>query len=266
MIKRAVVLAGGRGTRLHPATKITNKHLLPVYNKPMIFYPLETITKMGITDILVVCGDEHTGGFAKLLGSGSEYGVRFTFRVQEGSGGIADALSLAEDFAGNENIAVILGDNIFADDFSAHAKSFLGGAQIFGKKVLDPGRFGVAEVSGGTVTSLEEKPKKPKTDLAITGLYFFDSTVFEKIKNLVPSARNELEIVDVHQQYMDERQLHFAEISGSWTDAGTHESFFEASRIAREMERKGGENYFGFGQSQGVESQDECLLIPTKLE
>jgi glucose-1-phosphate thymidylyltransferase len=236
MIQRAVLLAGGRGTRLYPATKITNKHLLPVYNKPMIFYPLETLKKMGITDILVICGDEHTGGFAKLLGSGSEYGVRFTFRVQEGSGGIADALSLAEDFAGGENIAVILGDNIFSEDFSSFAEKFCTGAQLFGKRVSDPGRFGVAEVHNGKVISVEEKPKNPKSDMAITGLYFFDGSVFEKIKKCSPSSRNELEITDVHRMFLSEGKLKICEINGSWTDAGTHESFFEASRIARNIE------------------------------
>jgi len=203
----------------------------------MILYPLETISKMGITDILVICGDEHTGGFAKLLGSGKEYGVKFTFRIQDGHGGIADALSLAEDFADGENIAAILGDNIFEDDFSDFAQDFSGGAQIFVKQAKDPTRFGVVEAKNGKVLSIEEKPEKPKSNLVSTGLYFFDSSVFQKIRALSPSKRNELEITDVHRLYLQRGALRATEIFRGWTDAGTHESFFEASRIAREIER-----------------------------
>lgn len=238
MIKKAVLLAGGRGTRLLPATRVTNKHLLPIYDKPMIFFPLETIKKMGIEEVLIVCGEEHVGDFAKLLGSGKEFGMQFTFRIQEGSLGIAHALSLAEDFAHGENIAVILGDNIFTDNFRAAAQNFEDGACIFVKEVSDPERFGVVEMQGNQVLSIEEKPEKPKSQHAATGLYFFDASVFHKIKKLSPSARDELEIVDVHTQYLAENKLHAEVVPGHWTDAGTHESFFRASQLVREMQEK----------------------------
>lgn len=237
MIKKAIILAGGRGTRLLPATKITNKHLLPIYDRPMIYYPIETITKMGIEEILIICGNEHVGGFARLLGSGSEFGVKFTFRIQEGEGGIADALSLGEDFANKENVVVILGDNIFEDDFSSQAKNFKNGAHIFLKEASDPERFGVVEIEDEKVVSIEEKPKKPKSNLVATGIYFFDGSVFEKIKNISPSQRGELEIVDVEKQYMEEKNLNASRVSGNWTDAGTHESFFRATEIARKMRK-----------------------------
>lgn len=233
MIQKAVILAGGRGTRLLPATRVTNKHLLPIYDRPMIFYPLATVIAMGIQDILIVCGEEHAGDFAKLLGDGSEFGARFTFRIQCGSGGIADALALAEDFAAGQSLAVILGDNIFEDDFSEEVRSFSRGAHIFTKEVPDPERFGVAEMRGKTVISLEEKPQKPKSNHAVTGLYFFDASVFEKIKQCSPSPRGELEIVDVEKMFLEEGGLCASTVCGKWTDAGTHESFFRASSFAR---------------------------------
>jgi len=233
MIKKAVLLAGGRGTRLLPATRVTNKHLLPVYDRPMIFYPLATLTTMGIEDILIVCGEEHVGDFAKLLGDGAEFGARFTFRIQHGAGGIAEALGLAEDFSGGHNIAVVLGDNIFEDNFAEEAQKFSSGAHVFIKEVPDPERFGVAEMKGNTVISLEEKPEAPKSPYAVTGLYFFDKSVFEKIKKCQPSPRGELEIVDVEKMFLEEGALSASIISGNWTDAGTHESFFRASAIAR---------------------------------
>ncbi|MEI7511179.1 MAG: sugar phosphate nucleotidyltransferase [Candidatus Peregrinibacteria bacterium] len=236
MITKGVILAGGRGTRLAPATRVTNKHLLPIYDRPMIFYPIETLQKMGITDLLIICGEEHTGDFAKLLGTGKEWGVQCTFRVQEGSGGIADALSLAESFAGKDPLAVILGDNIFDGDFSDAAEHFVTGAQIFLASVPDPQRFGVAEVdANGTVLSLEEKPKEPKSSLAVTGLYFFESTVFRAIRNIVPSDRGELEITDVLKKYLSDGSLRATEVSGNWSDAGTHESFFAASALVRKI-------------------------------
>lgn len=236
MITKGVILAGGRGTRLAPATRVTNKHLLPIYDRPMIFYPLETLQKMGITDLLIVCGDEHTGDFAKLLGTGKEWGIQCTFRVQEGSGGIADALSLAESFAEGKPIAVILGDNIFSGDFSDAAEKFSSGAQVFLFPVNDPERFGVAERDEkGNVLSLEEKPKNPKSSLAVTGLYFFDEQVFRYIRNIVPSDRGELEITDVLKEYLKKSTLSATEVSGHWTDAGTHESFFHASVLARKL-------------------------------
>ncbi len=236
MITKGVILAGGRGTRLAPATRVTNKHLLPIYNRPMIFYPIETLQKMGITDILIICGDEHAGDFAKLLGTGKEWGVQCTFRVQEGSGGIADALSLAESFAENKPIAVILGDNIFDGDFSDASDQFSVGAQIFLSSVSDPERFGVAEIhETGTVISLEEKPEFPKSSLAVTGMYFFDAEVFRHIRNIIPSERGELEVVDVLKKYLTDGKLYATQIFGNWTDAGTHESFFRASALIRKL-------------------------------
>ena len=236
MITRAVILAGGRGTRLAPATKVTNKHLLPVYDRPMIFYPLETLQKMGIKQVLIVCGTEHAGDFAKLLGTGKDFDMRLTYAIQEGEGGIADALSLAEDFSAKESVAVILGDNIFSDDFSSEAADFSSGAILFAKEVPDPERFGVVEMTDlGEILSLEEKPTSPKSSLASTGLYFFDATVFEKIKNITPSARGELEIVDVQNLYHQEGSLRAKACLGEWTDAGTPESLFRATELARSM-------------------------------
>lgn len=235
MIEKAVILAGGRGTRLLPATRVTNKHLLPIYDRPMIFYPLDTLLKSGIQDILIVCGEEHAGDFAKLLGDGAEFGARFTFKIQRGSGGIAEALGLAEDFATGKSLAVILGDNIFEDDFSEAARRFENGAHIFVKEVSDPERFGVAEIINGKVLSLEEKPNHPKSNMAVTGLYLFDATVFDKIRKCVPSARDELEITDVEKMFLKTGGLSATPIAGNWTDAGTHESFFRASTLAREM-------------------------------
>ncbi len=235
MITKGVLLAGGRGTRLLPATKVTNKHLLPIYDRPMVFYPIDTLIAMGIRDILIICGEEHAGDFAKLLGDGSDKGICLTFRIQRGSGGIAEALGLAEDFSGGKNIAVILGDNIFEDDFSESAHHFSGGAHIFVKEVPDPERFGVVEMQNETVISLEEKPKKPRSPYAATGLYFFDKSVFEKIKKCTRSSRGELEIIDVEKMYLAEKNLRATTITKNWTDAGTHESFFRASTLARAM-------------------------------
>jgi len=182
---KGVILAGGMGTRLAPLTLITNKHLLPVYDKPMILYPLDTLKRSGIFQIMIVCGKEHGGHFMSFLGSGKDHGVKLSYALQHGSGGIADALSLAKDFANGDNIAVILGDNIFEDDFSESAAKFdadpSGGAMVFLKQVTDPQRFGVAEVAGGKIKNIVEKPKEPKSDLATVGFYIYDATVFEKI-------------------------------------------------------------------------------------
>lgn len=232
---KGVILAGGTGSRLYPCTKITNKHLLPVYNKPMIFYPLETLKKAGITDILLISGTESCGDFMKLLGSGEEYGVHLTFRVQNQSLGIADALKLAEHFAQNEAITVILGDNIFEDDFGSDIQSFKNGAKIFFKKVPDPERFGVVSIENETIIKIEEKPKQPQSDLAVTGLYIYDAQVFEIIKTLKPSNRGEYEISEVNQAYINTQTMKGREIFGKWSDAGTYESLFTASSIARDM-------------------------------
>lgn len=238
MITKGVILAGGTGSRLMPCTKITNKHLLPVYNKPMIFYPLETLKNAGITDILLISGTESCGDFMKLLGSGDEYGVHLTFRVQTNAAGIADALKLAENFAAGESIAVILGDNIFADGFAEDFSHFKNGAKIFVKEVSDPHRFGVASIENGIVTQIIEKPKNPESPFAVTGLYLYDASVFEKLAQLQPSNRGEYEISEINQMYIDEQKLFSRIISENWSDAGTHESLYQASTIARAIETK----------------------------
>lgn len=229
---KGVILAGGLGTRLHPLTKITNKHLLPIYDKPMILYPLETLKRSGITDIMIVCGREHAGHFMQFLGSGKEYGVQLSYALQDtNNGGIADALSYAEDFADGNSIAVILGDNIFEHDFKKSVHEFKSGAVAFFKKVLDPRRFGVPVFSsdGKTILKVEEKPKKPKSSYAQTGFYIFDEKVFPIIKTLTPSARGELEMTDAVNHYVRERNLSFSFVRGSWLDAGTFESLHRAS-------------------------------------
>ncbi|MCB9358698.1 NTP transferase domain-containing protein [Candidatus Woesearchaeota archaeon] len=230
---KGVILAGGNGTRLSPCTKVTNKHLLPVYNKPMIYYPLQTLIDMGIKDILIVSGPGHAGHFVNLLGSGKEFGIKISYEVQDNAGGIAQALSLAEDFADNENISVILGDNIFEDRFQVD--NFKDGALIFLKEVEDANRFGVATLDqNNKVISIEEKPKRPSTDYAVTGLYIYDSDVFDIIRTLKPSARGELEITDVNNSYIKNKKMRAEIIQGYWSDAGTFESLYKASTLVKE--------------------------------
>jgi len=240
---KGVVLAGGLGTRLRPLTLITNKHLLPVYDRPMISYPIETLRRAGITEILVVCGREHVGHFINFLGSGKEQGLRFSYAVQDkNNAGIADALFYAEDFADKGNIAVILGDNIFEDNFEKAIKSFTKGAQIFLKKVNDPERYGVPvfDVTGKKIVRIEEKPKKPKSNYAQTGLYLLDNQVFSFIKNLGTSARGELEITDAINHYVKNADVSFSFVKGSWYDAGTIDSLLQA---AVQISKKG-RNFF----------------------
>lgn len=240
---KGVILAGGNGRRLNPITDVTNKHLLPIYDKPMIFYPLETLLQAGITDIMVVTGHEHAANFLKLLGSGKRFGAHFSYAIQDEAQGIAQALSMAEKFVGDENCAVILGDNIFGDDFSGVVKEFDGqkGARIFLKEVPDPQRFGVPELDGDKVLHIEEKPKDPKSSYAVTGLYMYDNDVFEVIRGLKPSARGEYEITDVSNHYIEKGLMKAHFVEGEWTDAGTFESLYRANRIARalELQRKG---------------------------
>lgn len=231
---KGVILAGGTGSRLMPCTKVTNKHLLPVYNKPMIFYPLQTLIDAGIKDILIVSGPGHAGHFLNLLGSGKDFGARLKFEIQDEAGGIAQALGLAEDFADNEGVAVILGDNIFEDNMKKKAMNFKSGAKIFLKEVSDPQRFGVAEVKGTKVISIEEKPKKPKSNLAVTGFYIYDPDVFSIIKKLKPSARGELEITDVNNEYIRKGRMEAAFLNGFWSDAGTFDSLLRASQLVKE--------------------------------
>jgi glucose-1-phosphate thymidylyltransferase len=231
---RGVVLAGGTGSRLRPLTKVTNKHLLPVGQKPMIYYPIEKLIGIGAEEILIVTGVEHMGDVVALLGSGKEFGCRFTYKVQDEAGGIAQALGLAENFANQEPLAVILGDNIFQANLKGHAERFLAqgqGARLLLKQVSDPMRFGVAEIRDGLVVGIEEKPRQPKSDFAIIGVYFYDASVFEIIRTLKPSRRGELEITDVNNAYIQKHQLAYDMLDGWWTDAGTFESLTRAGEL-----------------------------------
>ncbi|MCX9087305.1 MAG: sugar phosphate nucleotidyltransferase [Candidatus Methanoperedens sp.] len=232
---KGIILAGGTGSRLYPLTKVTNKHLLPVYDKPMIYYPLQTLMDAGIKDIMIVSGRGHAGHFLELLGSGADIGVHFTFEIQEQAGGIAQALGLAEDFADKEDVAVILGDNIFQDNVYKAVESFKSGARIFLKEVPDAKRFGVAEIKGNKIISIEEKPKLPKSNLAVAGLYIYDPSVFEIIRTLKPSGRGELEITDVNNEFIRIGKMDFSMLYGYWSDAGTFESLFRASELVRNM-------------------------------
>ena len=233
---KGIVLAGGTGSRLYPLTKVTNKHLLPVGNKPMIYYPIEKLIGAGIEEILIVTGTEHMGDVVNLLGSGKEFGCRFTYKVQDEAGGIAQALGLAENFTGSDPMTVILGDNIFESDLKDAVQNYKGsGAQILIKEVEDPERFGVAEMEGDRVIGIEEKPKKAKSNYAVTGIYMFDSNVYDLIKNLKPSGRGELEITDVNNHYIGEGKMKFSILKGWWTDAGTPESYVVANNLAYKL-------------------------------
>ena len=235
---KGVVLAGGLGSRLYPLTKVTNKHLLPVFDQPMIYYPIKTLINAGIEDIMIVTGGNSAGDFLKLLGNGKEFGLKhLNYAYQEGEGGIADALSLVEHFADEEPICVVLGDNIIegnirdaADEYARQAK----GSKILLKKVHDPQRFGVPEVDGKSVVRIEEKPSDPKSDFAVIGIYFYDSSVFDIIKTLVPSGRGELEITDVNNHYIGRGEMTWNELEGWWTDAGTFDSLLHATKLVAE--------------------------------
>jgi glucose-1-phosphate thymidylyltransferase len=229
---RGVILAGGTGSRLRPLTKVTNKHLLPVGQKPMIYYPIEKLTSIGIEQIMIVTGVEYMGDVVGLLGSGREFGCQFTYRVQDEAGGIAQALGLAENFA--QCLAVILGDNIFQASLKNYADKFISqktGARILLKQVPNPQRFGVARISNGKIVGIDEKPKKPKSDFAVTGIYFYDASVFDIIRTLKPSARDELEISDVNNAYIAKGQLAYDILDGWWSDAGTFESLNKVNEL-----------------------------------
>jgi len=237
---KGIIAAGGHATRLRPVTLVTNKHLLPVYNKPMVYYPIETLKAMGITDILIVSGREYAGHFLNLLGSGKQFGVHFTYEIQEEAGGIAQVLALGQDFAAGDSVTLILGDNIFedketigkaAEDFAKQEK----GARIFLKEVPDPERFGVAEINGEKIVGIVEKPTDPKTSMAVTGLYMYDATVFEIARTLKPSGRGELEITDVNNAYIKQGTMRFQVLEGDWTDAGTFDSLLRASNLAAKI-------------------------------
>jgi len=234
---KGVILAGGTGSRLMPLTKVTNKHLLPVYDEPMIYYPLRTLVNAGIKDILIVSGQGHAGHFLELLGSGKEFGVRLSYAIQEKAGGIAHALHLAEDFAEGHNVCVILGDNIFEDTIDV--SGFKEGARIHIKKVSDPQRFGVVTLNkGGKVVKVTEKPEVPESDWIVTGLYVYDSSVFKIIPKLKPSGRGELEITDVNNAYIERGLMTAKKVDGFWSDAGTFESLHRASDLVRERKLK----------------------------
>jgi glucose-1-phosphate thymidylyltransferase len=251
---KGVVLAGGLGSRLHPLTKITNKHLLPVHNQPMIYYPIQTLINAGIDDIMIVTGGNSAGDFLRLLGNGKEFGLKhLNYTYQEGEGGIADALSLVEHFADDSPICVVLGDNIIennirraADDYRAQGK----GAKILLKEVHDPQRFGVPELDGERVIRIEEKPKAPKSNYAVIGIYFYDANVFEAIRKLEPSTRGELEITDVNNIYIERGEMTWSELDGWWTDAGTFESLLRASNLVA----KSGANNLPVKSSESSES------------
>ncbi|MBA3634120.1 MAG: NTP transferase domain-containing protein [Acidobacteria bacterium] len=232
---KGVVLAGGLGSRLKPLTKVTNKHLLPVYNQPMIYYPIQTLINAGIDDIMIVTGGNSAGDFLKLLGNGKDFGLKhINYTYQEGEGGIADALSLVEHFADDKAICVVLGDNIIEGNIRQAKKDYENqdtGAKILLKKIHDPQRFGVPELDGEKVLQIEEKPDNPKSDFAVIGIYFYDSTVFDIIKTLKPSGRGELEITDVNNHYINRGEMTWNKLDGWWTDAGTFESLLHATNL-----------------------------------
>ena len=230
---KGLILAGGRGTRLEPLTKITNKHLLPVYDRPMIFYALRTLRLAGIHEIMIITSGEHAGDFLQVLGSGEEFGVRFTFEIQDKPLGIGHAVGLAEKFSEKENLAVILGDNIFADDFSQELKSFKEGARVFLKKVPDPERFGVPRFKNEKIVEFIEKPKKAPCNYALTGLYVFDHLVFDFIRNLKPSLRGELEITEVNNYYLKTNKLSHSIVKDFWSDAGTFDSLIRSAKYVQ---------------------------------
>lgn len=244
---KGVVLAGGLGSRLRPLTAVTNKHLLPVYDQPMIYYPIQTLVNAGITDIMIVTGGNSAGDFLKLLGNGKAFGLKhLNYTYQEGEGGIAEALALVEHFAADEAVCVVLGDNIIEGNIAAAAESYRKqktGAKIILKEVPDPERFGVPELSGATVVQIEEKPSSPKSKYAVIGIYMYDAEVYDIIRTLVPSLRGELEITDVNNAYIERKAMTWEVLDGWWTDAGTFESLLRASKLvadsgANKMELK----------------------------
>ncbi len=238
---KGIVLAGGLGSRLRPLTKVTNKHLLPIYDKPMIYYPIETLCRAGINDIMIVTGGHSAGDFLRLLGNGREFGLKdIYYTYQEGEGGIADALRLCEHFAEGERVVVILGDNIIEDDISPYVKKFQNqdsGARLLLKEVHDPERFGVAQIENGRIIKIEEKPITPKSRYVVTGIYMYDRRVFDFCKELQPSARGELEITDVNNAYISSGDLCYDVLSGWWTDAGQFESLFRAAQLVAQQRK-----------------------------
>jgi glucose-1-phosphate thymidylyltransferase len=236
---KGIILAGGTGSRIFPLSKVTNKHLLPVGRYPMIYYPIIKLKEAGIKEIFIVTGKEHAGAIVNLLGSGYEFGLNFTYRIQDHAGGIAQALGLAAGFVGSDRCVVLLGDNIFEDSITTHVKEFSKqkeGARIFIKEVEDPERYGVAQVKDNRIISIMEKPQNPMSNYCVTGIYMYDSTVFDIIKTLKPSDRGELEITDVNNEYFRRGQLTYSTLVGWWTDAGTFESLAKANYLAQKID------------------------------
>jgi glucose-1-phosphate thymidylyltransferase len=232
---RGIILAGGSATRLRPCTKITSKQLLPVYNRPMIYYPLNTLIKAGIKEILIIVAPERAGDYLNLLGSGKEFGVKFTYEIQDEPRGLAEAFIIGENFIDDDDVVMILGDNIFEDDFSREISNFHGGGKVFAKKVPDPERFGVVQFNqNGQAIIIKEKPKKWISDYALTGLYVYDSRVIEIAKKVKPSTRGELEITNIHNWYLERGELEVAMVEGEWIDAGTFDSLLKAQLLAKE--------------------------------
>lgn len=232
---RGIILSGGSGTRLRPLTKITSKQLLPVYHRPMIYYPLNTLIKAGIKEILIIVAPERAGDYLNLLGSGKEFGVKFTYEIQDKPEGLAQAFIIGENFIDNEDVVMILGDNIFEDDFSDEINSFNGGAKIFAKKVNDPERFGVVKFNNVMkAEKIVEKPQEYLSDYAVTGLYIYDKRVIEVAKNLKAGIRGELEITDVNNWFLNKNELSVAEVKGEWLDAGTFDSLLRAQNFVKE--------------------------------
>ena len=232
---KGIILSGGSATRLRPCTKVTSKQLLPVYNRPMIYYPLNTLIKAGIKEILIIVAPERAGDYLNLLGSGKDFGVKFTYEVQDKPEGLAQAFIIGETFMDNDSVCMILGDNIFEDDLADAVKSFKSGAKVFAKEVKDPERFGIVEFDANMkAISIEEKPAQPKSNYCVTGMYVYDNRVVEIAKNLKPSARGELEISDVNKWYLAKGELEVAMIEGAWIDTGTFDSLLEAQNLAKE--------------------------------
>ncbi len=232
---KGIILSGGKATRLRPCTLVTSKQLLPVYNKPMIYYPLNTLIKAGIKEILIIVAPDQAGHYLNLLGSGKQFGVKFTYEIQDQPKGLAEAFIIGEKFIDNGDVTMILGDNIFEDDFSEDIKNFKSGAKVFAKQVPDPERFGVVEVDDNfKAISIVEKPTEPKSNLAVTGLYIYDHRVVAAAKNVKPSERGELEIADLHNYYLNLGELTVTEVKGEWLDAGTFDSLLAAQILAKE--------------------------------
>lgn len=237
---KGIILAGGNATRLRPLTKITSKQLLPVYNKPMIYYPIETLVKSGIKDILIIISPDYAGHFLNLLGSGQDFGAKFSYEIQEEPRGLADAFIVGENFIGNDSVTMILGDNIFDHDFSTTITNFTSGGHVFAKKVSDPERYAVAEFDNDmNVLSIIEKPKEPKSEYAVVGLYIYDNRVVNFAKSLKPSPRGEIEIADLHNIYLSQGELKVDIIEGLWEDAGTFDSLLRVSNLIADKVKNG---------------------------